>query len=149
MTTWTSTPGARSRMAAMTLERIGVFVLRYSLVFLLLFFGALKWTAAEAQGIKPLIANSPLFAWMLRVFSVQGASEAIGVVELLIGTMIALRPWAPRLTALGSMVAVGMFLATLSFLFTTPHVGEAAPFLLKDLTLLGVALWSAGEALDA
>jgi uncharacterized membrane protein YkgB len=38
---------------------------------------------------------------------------------------------------------------TLSFLFTTPNVGEGAPFLLKDLTLLGAALWTSGEALGA
>ena len=42
-----------------------------------------------------------------------------------------------------------MFLTTLSFLATTPNVGESAPFLLKDLTLFGAALWTAGEALQA
>jgi len=48
-----------------------------------------------------------------------------------------------------SAAAIGMFLVTLSFLVTTPHVGESAGFLLKDLTLLGAALWTAGEAFDA
>jgi len=42
-----------------------------------------------------------------------------------------------------------MFLTTLSFLITTPNVGEASGFLLKDLTLLGAAIWTAGEALQA
>ncbi len=42
-----------------------------------------------------------------------------------------------------------MFLVTLSFLFTTPNVENDAPFLLKDLCLLGAALWTAGEAIDA
>ena len=49
----------------------------------------------------------------------------------------------------GSLAAGGMFLVTLSFLFNTPNVGESAPFLLKDLTLLGAAVWTAGEAIAA
>ena len=39
---------------------------------------------------------------------------------------------------------------TLSFLVTTPQLDPAlGSFIVKDLTLLGVALWSAGEALRA
>jgi uncharacterized membrane protein YkgB len=39
---------------------------------------------------------------------------------------------------------------TLSFLITTPQLDPAlSSFIVKDLTLLGVALWSAGEALRA
>jgi reactive chlorine resistance protein C len=147
MTASFSTSGVAPTGRALTIERAGNLVLRYSLVFLLLFFGALKWTEAEAKGIEPLIANSPLFAWLLHAVGIQRASECIGVVELATGLTIAVRPWAPRLAAIGSIVAVAMFVTTLSFLVTTPNVGEAAPFLLKDLTLLGAALWSAGEAL--
>jgi uncharacterized membrane protein YkgB len=55
---------------------------------------------------------------------------------------------------------VGMFLTTFSFLFTTPgwepSLGgfpavSALPgqFVLKDIVLLGAALWTAGEALSA
>ncbi|MEP6731506.1 MAG: DUF417 family protein [bacterium] len=130
-------------------QRVGAFVLRYSLVFFLFFFGALKWTAAEAKGIEPLVSHSPLFFWLYPLAGVQGGSELIGVIELLIGSLIAMRRWAPRASAAGSLAASGMFLVTLSFLFTTPNVGESAPFLLKDLTLLGAALWTAGEAIVA
>ena len=41
---------------------------------------------------------------------------------------------------------------TLSFLVTTPHLdpqSSDAGFLLKDITLLGAALWSAAEAFAA
>lgn len=38
-------------------------------------------------------------------------------------------------------------MVTLSFLVTTPQLDPAlGNFIVKDLTLLGVALWSAGEA---
>ena len=41
------------------LEITGTLILRYGLVLTLLFFGAQKWTAAEAKGIQPLVAHSP------------------------------------------------------------------------------------------
>lgn len=130
-------------------ERAGHVVLRYSLVFLLLLFGVLKWTAAEARAIEPFLANSPLLAWLLHAAGAQLASECIGVIELATAAMIAIGPWAPRLAAIGGIAGVVTFLTTLSFLVTTPHIGEAAPFILKDATLLGAALWSTGEALKA
>lgn len=135
--------------AAPRLRAVGAFMLRYSLVFFLLFFGALKWTASEANGIEPMVRHSPVLFWLYPAFGVQHGSEVIGVVELLIALLIVLRRWAPRASAIGSSAAIGMFLVTLSFIVTTPHVGESAGFLLKDLTLLGAALWTAGEALDA
>ena len=138
-----------SSKSAIALRRIGAFILRYSLVFFLLFFGALKWTAAEANGIQPMVSHSPLMSWLYPAFGVQHGSEVIGIVELIIGGLIAVRRWSPRLSAIGSLGASGMFVVTLSFLVTTPNIGEGAPFLLKDLTLLGAALWTASEALDA
>ena len=54
---------------------------------------------------------------------------------------------------LGSLLAAGTFLVTLSFLMTTPGVLEPTNpfggFLLKDLMLLGAALYTAAEALEA
>jgi len=132
--------------SAERLQRIGAAVLRWSLVFLQLFFGALKWTAAEAQAILPFMLNSPLLAWLGRAFEPQHASELIGVIEVTIAVLIALRQWAPRLTMIGGFLAIGMFLTTLSFLVTTPNLGDGAAFLLKDLTLLGASIWTAGEA---
>jgi uncharacterized membrane protein YkgB len=135
--------------AAPRLLQIGGFLLRYSLVFFLLFFGALKWTAEEAKGIQPWMAHSPLLFWLVRALGLQAASECIGVIELTIGGLIATRSWSPRLSAIGSAAAIPMFLTTLSFLVSTPNVGQEAGFLLKDLTLLGAAIWTAGEAIQA
>jgi uncharacterized membrane protein YkgB len=143
------------------LEAAGGAVLRYGLVGILLYFGALKFTEFEAKAIEPLMANSPLFSWLYGVLSVRGASNLIGVAELLIAVLIAARPLSPKLSAVGSLLAVGMFVSTLSFLATTPGIwasvpgfplpvmNEASGFLAKDLFLLGAALWSAGEALRA
>ena len=144
-----SADASRSLNAAVRLKRTGAFVLRYSLVFFLLFFGVLKWTPAEANAIQPLVSHSPFFLWLYPTVGVQMGSELIGVVELVIGVLIAVRRWAPGVSAIGSIAAIGMFLVTLSFLVTTPNIGDSAPFLLKDLTLLGAAIWTAGEGLEA
>jgi uncharacterized membrane protein YkgB len=144
--------------AAAILRRAATAVLRYGLVIIIAWFGAFKFTPTEAQAIQPLLANSPLLRWLYAVLDVGGASRAIGTLELVIALLIAVRPWWPRVSAAGSLAAVGMFLTTLSFLATTPgawaHVdgfvvpGEAGGFLIKDVFLLGAALWTASEALE-
>jgi len=96
-----------------------------------------------------MVSHSPVLFWLYPIFGVQKGSEVIGVVELAIGVLIAVRRWFPRASALGSAAACGVFLTTLSFLATTPDVGPSAPFLLKDLTLFGAALWTTGESLKA
>lgn len=135
---------------AARLAPAGVFVLRYGLVFLLGLIGAFKFFPWEAAGIKPLIANSPFMSWMLPVFGERGASGFIGAVEISAALLIATRRFAPRLSMYGSLIAVLTFVVTLSFLFTTPTALDPKNmlngFLLKDLILLGAALYTAGEA---
>jgi uncharacterized membrane protein YkgB len=76
------------------------------------------------------------------------------------GVLLAVKPWWPKLSAVGSVIAVGLFLATLSFLFTTPGIGEetaggfpllsmTGQFLIKDVALLGIAVWTLADALCA
>ena len=130
------------------LQKAGLFILRYGLVALLLVFGLEKWTRAEAEGIQPWIAHSPWMSWLYGVTSVQGASIVIGVVELAIAAMIALRRWLPGVSAVGGAMAIAMFLTTLSFLVTTPRIDEGSQgFLIKDIFLLGTSVWSTGESL--
>jgi uncharacterized membrane protein YkgB len=132
------------------LEATGTAILRYGLVALLILFGLMKWTRAEADAIQPWVSHSPFMSWLYAVTSVQGASIAIGVVELAIAAMIAMRHFVPQVAALGSALAILMFLSTLSFLVTTPNIDPGSQgFLLKDVFLLGVAVWSTGESLAA
>lgn len=151
-------PGLAGRLAD-PLAGAGAAVVRYGLVGLLVWFGVFKWTPTEAAAIQPLLAHSPLGAWLYAVTDAAGASRLVGAVELVAAALIALRRWSPRLSAAGSLLATGIFAVTLSFLATTPGVwarvdglvvptGDGA-FLLKDLFLFGGALWTAGEALRA
>jgi uncharacterized membrane protein YkgB len=142
-------------------EAVGRALARYGLVVVVAWIGLMKFTAYEAEGISRYVANSPLMSWVYGLTSVRGFSAVLGVVEVAIAILIAARPFSSRATILGSALAVGMFLTTLSFLFTTPGVWEPSAggfpalsgfpgqFLLKDLALLGIALWSLGEAWQA
>ena len=128
-------------------------ILRYGLVALLLLWGSFKFAAFEAEAIRPLIENSPLMSWLYPLLGIRGTSALIGVVELAAAILICTRRWQPLWSAAGSLIASGTFVVTLTFLFTTPNV--LAPdnpwggFLLKDILLLGAALFSAAESLDA
>jgi uncharacterized membrane protein YkgB len=140
----------RFGLPARPFDLVGGAILRYGLVLFLLLFGLAKFTAAEAQIIQPWVANSPALAWLYAVTSVQGASNLIGVLELALGALLAVRPWWPRASVIGSLGATIAFLITLSFLFTTPNLSpEWQGFLMKDLVLVGAAVWTAGDSLRA
>lgn len=140
-------------------QRVGQFLLRYGLVLILGWIGAMKFTAYEAQGIQGLVATSPFMSWMYRVFSLQGTSNIIGVAEITAAVLIAIRPLSAKLSAIGSVLAVCTFLATLTFLFSLPGwekslggfpaLSGAGGFLLKDVVLLGAAFWTLGDSLTS
>ena len=140
------------------LRRIGEFVFRYGLAAIFVWIGLLKFTGYEAKNIEPLVTNSPLWSWAVLSMGLQGVSVFVGLVEISIGLLIAARHLSPRLSMIGSLGAVVTFVITLSFMLTTPGVWEpgygfgflsALPgqFLAKDMVLVGVSIWNAGEAL--
>jgi uncharacterized membrane protein YkgB len=149
---------ARREEISSKVTALGHRVLRYGLALAIGWIGLMKFTGYEAQGIEPLVANSPFLGWVYNIWTVRQFAAGLGVVEVVIAILIALRPWSRKASAIGSALAVLMFLTTLSFLFSTPgwesSLGgfpavSAMPgqFLLKDVVLLGAAIWSLGEAL--
>lgn len=146
--------------AEFAIERVGGPLARYGLVVVIAWIGALKFTSYEAQAIQPLVASSPFMSWLYDVFSVNTFSALLGVLELTAAALLAVKPWWPRVSAVGSVIAIGLFVATLSFMFTTPGIGEASAggfpvlsaageFLIKDAALLGISVWTLGDALRA
>jgi reactive chlorine resistance protein C len=132
------------------IRQLGGVVLRYSLVVIFVAFGLLKFTPQEAADIQPLGVHSPVLFWLYAITDPRRASDVIGVVELILAALIACRRFNPRLSAIGSLGTCFALITTLSFLITTPKLSpDFQGFILKDLTLLGAALWSAGEALGA
>jgi uncharacterized membrane protein YkgB len=127
-------------------------LLRWALVIVFLWFGAMKFTGYEADGIAPFLANSPFMKWLPALFGTQGASHVIGVLELSTAAALIAGAFKPFFSALGAAMSTATYVITLTFFATTPGVAEstaggfpaisAAPgqFLLKDLVLLAASL---------
>jgi uncharacterized membrane protein YkgB len=140
-------------------QKLGEFFIRYGLVLVLGWIGAMKFTLYEAEGIRTLVETSPFMSWMYRVFSLRATSNVIGVAELTAAVLIAIRPLSAKLSAVGSVLAVLTFLTTLTFLFSLPGwekslggfpaLSGSGGFLLKDTVLLGAALFTLGDSLAA
>jgi uncharacterized membrane protein YkgB len=138
----------------MTNVQIGNLSARYGLVIVIAWFGLMKFTNYEAQGIAPLVSESPFMSWCYDIFSVYTFSVLLGVFEVAAAILIAVKPWWPKASVLGSALAILLFAATISFLFTTPGVFEGFPllsltggFLIKDVALLGISVWTLTDAL--
>lgn len=141
------------------IEDAGRQIVRWGLIVVLAWIGGMKFTAYEAMGIQPLVAHSPLVGWMYDFLSIRSFSAMLGCIEIASAALISLQWLSPRTSAVGALLAIGLFATTLSMLFTTPGweptLGfpalSAMPgqFLLKDVVLLGASVWSLGESLKS
>jgi uncharacterized membrane protein YkgB len=148
----------KGKAVVRSIDRISAFVLRYGLVLVVFWIGCLKFTAYESKGVFNHASHSPLLAWGYHILDVRDFSRGLGVVEIAIAFLIAAGPVWPKLSIVGSLAGIGMFLATLSFVIATPgvwHEGYGFPalsaspgqFLVKDVVLLGTATWTLADSL--
>ena len=91
----------------------------------------------------------------------QALSNTLGLIELVVAGLIAMRFLNPKLSAIGGFLSTGMFLTTLTFMFSTPgaisgvifgfvpELSVPGQFILKDTVLLGVALQILTESIAA
>lgn len=143
------------------MDKVGRHSMRYGLVIVIGWIGAMKFTTYEAEGISVFVANSPLMAWVYGIMGPRQFSIVLGLIELAVAAFIAAKPYSPRIAFVGAACAVGMFLTTLSFMVTTPGVFEPAAggfpalsalpgqFLVKDTALLGGSIWLLADAFEA
>lgn len=137
-----------------------IAVLRWALVVIFLWFGAMKFTAYEAMAIAPLVSHNPLTSWLHTAFGIRGTSELIGAIELATAAALIGGRFNGVLSLLGGVMGCVTFLVTLTFFVTTPDVAEptlggwpaisVAPgqFLLKDLALLAACYCLARSSLQ-
>jgi uncharacterized membrane protein YkgB len=150
---------AESVRTTQNLEQVGSAVARWGLILCLLFIGLAKFTPEEAQGIQPLIAHSPLMAWMYSVWNLQGVSNVIGTIELTLAGLLVLGIWSARASLLAGVGCAITFVLTVSFIFSTPGalvfahglpaLGGTGQFLIKDVVLLGASVSIVGRPLAA
>lgn len=148
----------RSTDGAYALNAFADHAVRFSIVIVLAWIGAMKFTGYEAGAIEGLVASSPLTSWLYSVFSLQGASNLIGLVEVATAVALLIGPYNRTVAIIGAASATVTFAVTTSFLFSAP-VTEASlggfpaisvvpgQFLLKDIVLLSAALSLLAKAL--
>ena len=140
--------------------RFGVGAIYFAMTVIYLWFGGMKFSGYEANGIHGFVSNSPLLSWMYSFMSIQGFSNFLGVLEISVGVLIAARIFSPKFSILGGILSAGLFITTLSFMLTTPGVFEPTlgfpaisvvpgQFLLKDLGLLAASIFIAGTSITA
>ena len=123
----------------------------------LLLIGGLKFTAFEIAALEMLISPTPWLAWLYPAIGKAGASYLLGVIEIVAGLLLALSPWSPLAKVTGGLLSSLIFVVTCSLLLTLPIWEPAAggfpflsilgQFLIKDVTLLGVAMTITADGL--
>ncbi|OBF39591.1 hypothetical protein A5724_07880 [Mycobacterium sp. ACS1612] len=154
----TTTSTAATTRFDRVLSDAGQLITRYGLVVVLAWIGFGKYVKMDA---KVLIQHSPLMSWIFDFLSPVAVARGLGTMEIVAAVLIAVGPRWPRAAVVGSALAVVLFVGTLSFLFSTPGVvvghlagvpvlsAQPGQFLLKDLVLIGVAIWTLGDSLRA
>ena len=148
----------KNQALGLKVSRFGDHALLASVVTVLVWIGAMKFTAYEAGAIEGLVASSPLTSWLYGVLSLQGASNLIGATEIVIAIALLIGLANKKVAVIGALGAIATFAVTLSFIFTAPG-WEASlggfpalsvvpgQFLLKDFVLLAAAVSLLGKAL--
>ncbi|ANS85744.1 DUF417 family protein [Vibrio scophthalmi] len=116
-------------------------------VLVLVWIGVYKFTPTEAALIKPLVDNHPLMGWLYSILSVQMVSNLIGATEIIVAAGLLIGLSKPKIAFYSGIAASIIFLATLSFLVTTPNTWKVSDgilvsnfFLVKDILFLAIAI---------
>src|ERR1700740_805796 len=156
----TETTSAKASQAKSVLTKIAAFVADRNIPFLvcsigmivmLLWAGKFKMTAPGAEGIIPLVSNSPLTSWQFKVFGPYILGDMIGATEWTAAVLLIIGYFKPKEGILGRVILVGLFFPTSSMLVTTPddtivvpgmhYMNNLGLFLLKDIISFGVAFY--------
>ena len=173
---------AGSQRQFINFVRIGIFII-------MAWIGGLKAFQYEADGIIPFVANSPFMSFFLNK-SVDDAdnyklyknkegevvpeniewhkangtyafSYGLGTVIVVLGILVLLGIWFPKIGMWGGLLTFVMSIVTLSFLITTPetwvpnlggpdfgfpYLSGAGRLVLKDVIMMGAGLVCASES---
>ncbi len=150
-----SHPAAKSNLTKLAAwingRNVPFLVSSIGMVVMLLWAGAFKMTAPGAEGIVPLVSNSPLDSWHFKLFGPYVGSDLIGLTEIIAALLIIGGYLRPKAGIIGGMIASCMFFTTSTMLITTPgttisvhgirYMSFLGLFLHKDVISLGVSLY--------
>lgn len=127
------------------LDNFGKSAVRFGIVIVFIWIGALKFFTYEADGIVPFVANSPFMSFFYNhpsqykthsnkegefvaenhswheANNTYGFSQGLGVFLIVTGILVGLHRYMPLWSMAGSILVFLMTFGTLSFLITTPE----------------------------
>ena len=141
-----------TKLAAWISDRnIPFLVTSIGMIVMLLWAGSYKMTAPGAEGIVPLVSNSPLISWHFKLFGPYIGSDLIGLTEIIAALLILTGYFKPKAGIIGGLIASLMFFITSTMVITTPgaivpvngigYMSFLGLFLFKDVISLGVSFY--------
>jgi len=144
-----------TKLAAWTNDRnIPFLITSIGMIVMLLWAGSYKMTAPGAEGIVPLVSNSPLISWHFKLFGPYIGSDLIGLTEIIAAVLMIAGYLKPKAGIIGGLIASVMFFITSTMVITTPGAIISVPgihgmrymsflglFLFKDVISLGVSFY--------
>lgn len=144
-----------TKLAAWVSDRnIAFLTTSIGMIVMLLWAGSYKMTAPGAEGIVPLVSNSPLISWHFKLFGPYIGSDLIGLTEIIAAVLFIAGYWRPKAGIVGGLIASVMFFTTSTMVITTPDAIISVPgihgmrymsflglFLFKDVISLGVSFY--------
>jgi len=144
-----------TKLAAWIRDRnIPFLITSIGMIVMLLWAGSYKMTAPGAEGIIPLVSNSPLISWHFKLFGPYIGSDLIGLTEIAAAVMMIAGYWKPKAGIIGGLIACVMFFVTSTMVVTTPdaiiavhgishmrYMSFLGLFLFKDVISLGVSFY--------
>jgi uncharacterized membrane protein YkgB len=132
-------------------KNLAFWVISIAMIVMLLWAGTFKMTVPGAEGIAPLVNNSPLISWQFKLLGVYHGSDLIGLTEYVAAIFLIIGLFKPQAGIIGGAIAVVMFFVTSTMLITTPgtlvnvngmnYMNNLGLFLYKDIINLGASLY--------
>jgi uncharacterized membrane protein YkgB len=134
-----------------TNRNLPFLVTSVGMIIMLLWAGAFKMTVPGAEGITPLVSNSPLIWWHFKLFGPYIGSDIIGATEWTAALLFIIGYARPKAGLLGALLTTLMFFITSTMLLSTPnatiewkglrYMNNLGLFLFKDVISFGVSLY--------
>src|SRR5580692_5714722 len=149
----TSQPASKlTRLAIWSHDHhVPFLVISIGMIVMLLWAGAFKMTARGAEGIIPLVSNSPLIWWHFKLFGPYVGADIIGSTEVIAALLMIVGYFRPKAGVVGGLITTGMFFITSTMFISTPgtttlvhgirYMSFLGLFLFKDVIALGVSLY--------
>jgi reactive chlorine resistance protein C len=141
-----------TKIAAFVADRnIPFLICSIGMIVMLLWAGKFKMTAPGAEGIIPLVSNSPLTSAQFKLFGPYVLGDMIGATEWTAAILLIIGYFKPKAGIVGAIILVGMFFTTSTMLISTPddtvvvhgihYMNNTGLFLFKDIISFGVAFY--------